>query len=220
MAKQFKVYGKNYELSPSTPNPPDAYGFKNEVIDDPPPKGSKCVGYIQMEDGSTIQCYTKFNKGIILIPILILLVLAAVAWFSLFKVEKKDVNVADGLIVKTGDDTNVVSYNGFMSINDGSADIYFQNGDQRATVTLTGEGIECAPVTVEPNETLENLPIVYKTEDGLVNATLTITTDTSTMEQQVMIEIPENNTANSPDEGLDGYWKGEAVYGTNPSDFE
>lgn len=218
MAKTFKIYGTAYPLEQTTDSPPDAFGFKNEVVDDQPTK-AKLAGYVTMEDGSVVECYTKFNPLVIVIPILVAALVAGGGCVYLLKGQPKDVNVGD-VLVQTGDDNNVVQYNGFMSLQNGTVDVDFTNGEQEATITLTADGIECETVTVAPNEYVEEIPVTFTTDEGLVQATLTITTSTSTASQQVVIEIPENNTANSPNSGLDGYWKGEAVYGTDPTSVE
>lgn len=213
MSKSFKIYGTKYPLETTASAPPDAYGFKNEIVDDQPRKGKK-VGYVTYEDGSLIECYTKFNPLIVVLPVIALLLVAGGVTFYLLKLQPKDVNVGD-VIVKTGTDNNVVTYNGFMSLNSGEVDIDFTNGDEEAKIQLKGNGIKCEPVTIAPNESLTSLPVTYDTEEGLVNATLIIQTATSSSEQQVVVEIPDNNTGSSPDSGMDGYWKGEAVYGTD-----
>lgn len=212
MSKSFKLYGTNYELSPTSSVPADCYGYKGAMVDDVP-KGAKMVGYITTKDSSVVECYKKFNKLIVVIPIVLVALIVGAIVLYYMKFQKKDVEIFNGLLVKTGDDTNVVSYNGFMSVFNGSVDITFTNGDTPATIYLVGEGITCEPVTLEPGETLDELPITYDTDEGLVQVELVIKTETSETKQNVLIEVPENNTPNSPDKGLDGFWRGEAVYG-------
>lgn len=212
MSKYFKIYGTNYELSQSTDAPPDAFAFKNQVFDDPPVK-AKSVGFVTMEDGSTVQCFTKFNPLLVIIPTTLVVTSALAGAVYLMYLQPKDVNVSDGLIVTTGDDRDVISYNGFMSIKDNTVDLDFTNGTEPAVITITGDGITCEPVNVEADSTITDLPITYDTDEALINATLTIKTATSTSVNQVVIEVPENMTPSSPTDGLDGYWKGEAVYG-------
>ena len=209
--KTYKIYGDVYQVSDTTSEAPDAYAFRGELCDDKP-SGRK-VGYVTMQDGSVIECYTKMNPIIIIIPVLLIVCsIAAIVVYLLF-FQPKDVNVSD-LIVKQGDDRNVVSYNGFMTISNDELSVNFQNGDYAATVTVTGEGIECDPFTEQPGEFVYSIPVTYTTESGLVQADITISTETSSDTQQVVVEIPENNTPNSPESGLEGYWKGEFVYGT------
>lgn len=212
MAKSFKLYGTKYDLVSTSSVPADSYGYRGAMVDEVP-KGAKMVGYITTEDSSVIECYKKFNKLIVVIPILLVALIVSAVVIYLMEFQKKDVDIFNGLLVKTGDDTDVVSYNGFMSVFNGSVDITFTNGDTPATIYVTGEGITCEPVTLEPGATLEELPITYDTDEGLVQAELVIITETSETKQSVLIEVPENDTPNSPDKGLDGFWRGEAVYG-------
>lgn len=209
--RTFKIYGENYPLANSTDQVPDAYGFRNEILDDKP-KG-KLVGYVTMQDGSIIECYTALNPIVVVAPIAGLVVIVGAIYAFIMIGQPKDVKLND-TVVKQGTDKNVVSYNGFMAIHDGQLSVNFKNGDQVATVAVVGDGISCEPFTVQPGEVVTYIPATFKTDKGLIPSKITITTNTSAEEQEVMVEIPENNTANSPQEGLEGYWKGEYVYGT------
>lgn len=213
--KRFSIYNTKYNLFDSTPTPPDAYGYHNEVIDEPPKHG-KIVGYVRMEDDSIIECYRGFNPAVIVVPLVVLLVILSgvFLYFKVFKANKVDINLKLPVTQKdekSGDIT--ISYNGFMAIKDGKLTIDFQNGSEEATVSIVAEGISCKPVTIGANEYLDSIPATYSTKEGVVPAKINIKTSTSETEQDVIIEIPENNTADSP-EGLEGYWKGEYVYGT------
>lgn len=214
MAKKFKIYNETYTLSPSSDEVPSGYAYRNELFDEPP-KG-KFIGYATLEDGSVVQCFKKFNP----IPLIVLFLLIAAVCGGLYYYfivrQPKDVVVND-VPVKEGTDHDIVTYNGFMSVNENAVDVYFQNGDVPATVTIVGEGITCEPVNVNPGELVEVLPITYDTDKSVIDATISVTTATSTYEQPVIIEIPENNTLSSPSSGLDNYWKGETVYGIDSS---
>ena len=214
--KTYKIYDATYPLDATSSVAPDAYAIRGELVDDPP-KGKK-VGYVTMRDGSTIECYTKFNKMIVILPVVLIILAAACALIYLYFLQPKDVKVGSGedsFILKQGSDNNVVTYNGFMALRDNSISVDFTNGAYTCTIQVVGEGIQSDPVTVEPNGYLASVPATFTTTSGVVNGSLIIKTDTSTSEQQVVVEIPDNNTENSVDTGLEGYWKGEYIYGTS-----
>lgn len=209
--KTYKIYGEKFELQSSIPDPPDAYAYKGVIYDDPP-KG-RVVGYVYTRDGSPIECYKKFNSLIILIPILIIALAAGGIYAYLMLGQPKDVVLKDGFTVKQGVDHNIVSYNGFMSITNGEISVCFQNGSEEATISVKGDGILVEEYIVAPNEYVPSIPASFTTDEGLVNAVITIETPTSSTEEAVVVEVPENNTPDSSNEGLEGYWKGEYIYG-------
>ena len=208
--KTFKIFGDKYPLSPTSSKAPDAYAIKGKLVDEQP-KG-KLKGFTTMEDGSVIACYKRFNPMVIILPLLLICGLAAGGYYYLTQEQPKDVVVA-GITIKEGVDNNVVKYNGFTVIRDGVVYIYFTNGDYPCKIQIVGEGIDCAVYDCQPAEYVECLPVTYTTAEALLNAKLVITTETSTQENDIVIEIPENNTANSPSEGMEGYWQGEYIYG-------
>lgn len=208
-----KIYGESYELDPHSEKLADAYAFKGKLIDDKP--NGKFIGFATMEDGSVVACYKPGPlKLIIIIVVAVLAVIGGIAAFLLFG-QPKDVVIQGAgapVTLKRGDDATVISYNGFTTASDGALDLNFQNGVEQANITITGEGIDTVSLTVAPNELLSTVPITFTTTNGLVPAKLTISTATSTSEQDIVIEIPENNTPNSPSGVMDGYWKGEYIY--------
>lgn len=223
---QYKIYGESYELRDTPDGNINSYAVKGKLVDIPP-KG-KSVGYVTMEDDSIIECYkAKPVLAIVTSIALLFLAIGGVASYYMF-FQPKDIVLnpqpsqpgsaaevgedVTPIVLKQGDDNNVVSYNGFTSLSEGSVNLNFQNGDYSCTITVTGEGIESQTLTVAPGEFIQSVPVTYTTDEGLVSAVLTISTDTSTSEQAFMIEIPENNTPNSPQGTLDGYWKGEYIY--------
>ena len=216
--KKFKIYNTSYPLKEATTEVPDAFAINNELIDDPPNKGKK-VGYVVMEDGSVIECYTGFNPVVVVVPLVFILVVAT-GVFVYFYVLGKQLPKIPSLPVSKTDVTDgemVVSYNGFMAIRDGALSVNYQNGAEEAVITVEADGVEVDPVTVEPNGSVDSIPATYKTKEGVLPGTLTIKTPTTSTNQDIVIEIPDNNTANSP-EGLEGYWKGEYVYGTGDTE--
>lgn len=207
--KYFKLYGENYELSPTSSNAPDAYGFRNEIIDLPP--SGKLVGYVTASDGSVIECYTKFNPLVIIIPCIIAVIAGLLCLCYFLFLQPKDVVIGSGLIVKQGNDKDVVTYNGFTSLQDDRISINFNNGNVPCTIEIIADGIESYPVQVNAGELVSSVPATFTTDSGLVQGVLRITTDTSSADQEIVIEVPANGTDNSP-AGLDGYWKGEYIY--------
>lgn len=211
--RNFKIYGTNYPVEETTSEVPDSFGFKGNLCDDKP-KGKK-VGYVKMEDGSIIECYSKFNPLRIIVPVivLVLLLVSAIIYFKFF--QEKDVKLSNGIVVKQGTDHNVVSYNGFMAISDNTLSVDFKNGNEDCTIQVIGTGIQCDAVSVKAGEYVASIPATFTSNDGLVQGKIVIKTNTSETDQAVTIEIPKNNTKDSSTESLDGYWKGECVYGTN-----
>lgn len=210
--RTYKIYDAVYPIEDTSAEAPDAYALKGALLDEKP--NGKKVGYVTMRDGSVIECYTKFNPLVVAIPILIVVLIIAAVLIYLVFFQPKDVSVG-GTIIKQGVDNNVVTYNGFMAIESDSISVDFTNGEYACTIQVIGDGIDCAPVTVQPGEYVASIPATFCTEKGLVQAKLKIETDTSSTEQDVVVEIPDNNTPDSPDAGLEGYWKGEYVYGTD-----
>lgn len=218
--KNFSIYNTKYNLFETTSTPPDAFGYHNELLDEPPAKGKK-VGYVKMEDGSIIECYGGFNPAIIIVPAVVILVIltGVFLYFRVLKPNKLDIDVSLPINKEVDNTDIVVSYNGFMAIKDGQLSVNFQNGSDNTTIQIIADGINCEPYTAEPNEFVNSLPVTYSTEEGLVSGVISIKTPSSETEQDIVIEIPENNTSSSP-EGLDGYWKGEYVYGTGDEGSE
>lgn len=214
---QYKIYGDSYRLREAPGGKIDSYAVKNKLVDIPP--NGKCLGYVTMEDGSVIECYKA--KPIALILCLIVAILAScggVASYFLF-FQPKDVVLTPGvgddvtpIVVKQGEDNNVVKYNGFTSVSEDSVNLNFQNGDYPCSITISGEGIESETIQLQPGEFVDKVKVTYTTTEGLVPATLTIQTGTSTSTQAIVIEVPDNTTPNSPDGVLDDYWKGEFIY--------
>lgn len=208
--KYYKIYEATYPLDNVAPNAPDAYALRGDILDEKP-KGRK-VGYVTMRDGSVIECYVKFNPIPIILALAVVLLIAGAVGYYLIFMQPKDV-VMNNFPIKIGEDNNLVTYNGFMSLRDGQISVNFTNGDYPCTIQVVGDGITCQPYSVEPNAFVASIPAQFTTSDGLVNATIVIKTDTSSSTQEIVVEIPENNTPNSPDTGLEGYWKGEHIYG-------
>lgn len=208
--KNYKIYGAPYPLMPTTTEPPDGYSIKGELLDEPP-KG-KIIGYVTTADGSVIECYKKFPVVLMLLPLLLLLLGGGgfVAYLMFF--QPKDVAFM-GDIIKVGSDNNIVTYNGFPSIREGAASIQFTNGDYPATIKLEGKGIKSKTINVEPAQFVDSIPCEFTTDEGVVEATFTIQTETSTQSFPIVIEIPDNLNGNDNMEGLEGFWSGEQIYG-------
>lgn len=210
-SKFYKIYGTPYELMQTTSEPADTWAKKGKLLDDQP-KG-KVLGYVTMDDGSVVECY-KSSKLWLLLVLLFLLLAAAGGYVAyLMFAQPKDVALL-GDIIKIGNDNNVVTYNGFPSVRDDKLSIQYTNGDYPATILVEGAGIETHETSVEPNVFLDSIPCKFTTEDGLVEATITIKTATSTQSFPIVVELPDNMNANDVNNGLEGYWSGEQVYGS------
>lgn len=209
----YKIYGTKYPLCKTCSTIPDAYAINGTLVDIQP--AGKKVGYVTMDDGSNIECYSKFNPLFVIVPTIVLFLVCAIVVGYLYFFQEKDSNIA-GIPIKTGDDYNIVSYNGFMSKEDDSIIVNFQNGDYVSYITIKGEGIESETIRVEPNEYISKIPAKFSSSESVVQATIHIETDTSKIEEEVVVEIPENlETDSVPDDERDGYWKGEYIYGTS-----
>lgn len=211
--KTYKIDGEPYQLKAHCKDAPDAYSRRGKLLDDVP-KG-KCIGYVIMDDGSVIECYKSFNWLIVIIPILLLLLAVAGFLVYVFFMQDKDFTIPGSeVVIKEGEDQNIITYNGFTSADpDKGLDINFQNGSEECKITITGEGIEDVEYLAAPYSFTEFIPLNYTTDEGLVVATMTLTTATSTVTNEIAIEIPENYTPDSVKESLDGYWEGEHIYG-------
>lgn len=209
--KTYKIDGEAYELLDNVAEAPDAYSKRGKILDDEP-KG-KCIGYVCMDDGSVIKCYKSFNPMIIIAPILVASI-AVGGFFVFVHMQPKDFTIPGSeVLVKQGDDQTIIKYNGFTSVTDGSLDINFENGAEECKIQISGDGIEDIETMVAPYGKCEFLPIKVTTDEGLVIATMTLTTASSTVTNEIAIEIPENYTPNSASGSLDGYWDGEYIYG-------
>lgn len=211
----YKIYGEDYPIKPTTKHPVDCYAVKGELVDDPP-KG-KVLGYVEMDDGSIVECYKKRS----LLPFIIILIVAAllliVAGVYIFFFQPKDFAIS-GTLIKIGDDNNVVTYDGFMTVVDDNLRVAFTNGDYPAQIVVQGEGIETQKVSVEPGEFVEYIPCTFTTTDGVVEGTITVLTETSTQSFPIVIEVPANNNGFDTEEGLTGLFEGEAVYGVQTTE--
>lgn len=208
--KTFKIYGEKYKLKDHTKEPCITYAFKNQLTDDKP-KG-KMVGYVVMEDGSVVECYKRFNIWIILIPLLLLILGAGALFAYLFYFQPKDIVIL-GNRIQLQEDNLIVTYNGFPSVRSNEISVQFQNGSYPAKIKVEGEGIETSVINVEPDAFVNTIPCKFTTEEGVVEATFTIVTETSEQSFPIVVEIPENLNANDAESGLEGFWKGETVYG-------
>ena len=208
--KTVKLYGEKYEIEDSAGGPVDAYAYKGDIVDTQP-KG-KLKGYVTYDDGSILAVYKSFNPLNIIIPILLVLFIGAAVFVYFYFIQPKDL-VVSGFTVKQGDDQNIISYNGFMSLRDDNLNLNFQNGSEPVTLTIYGDGIATQTIQVEPEQFVASVPATFTTDSGVVNAKIKITTPTSEQENDCVIEIPENNTPNSVDSPLNGYWEGEFIYG-------
>lgn len=207
--KQYKIYGTPYELEDSTDEGIDSYAVSGELVDDEP-KG-KLLGYVEMEDGSIVACYKK--KSLVIPMLLILSALAGVViivYFLVLPMLEKDVAIG-GTMLKTDVGTNVVTFNGIMRASAGQVDVRFVNGNEPATIQVTGEGVTTETIYVEPGDSLEYVPVTVNTEESVVEVTVNINSNGTLSTFSALVEIPDNNTDYDPTEGLNSYFEKEMV---------
>lgn len=213
--KKYKIYGEAYPVQASSSKPADAFAYGGELVDEVP-KG-KVLGYVEMEDGSIIEVHNKTNLKPLLIIIILAVLIAIGALVYLLFFQDKDVKLA-GTIIKQGVDNDVVHYDGFMTLNDNGLRVSFDNGDLPAQIIVQGDGVKSQQISVEPGTFIDYIPCEFTTEEGVVEATLTIMTATSKQTFNVVVEIPANNNANDTNEGFTGLFDGEAIYGLPESE--
>lgn len=213
--KTFKLYGTKYPMNSTTGRPADAFGYKNEILDDPPDKG-KLVGYVTMEDGSIIECWQKFNVLFIILPLLIILCGLAGFVYWLFFIQKKDVKFM-GDIVEVSHDTNVVTYSGFPSARNGELRIQFQNGEVPAKIIVSGDGISTTVTDVEAGAFVDSIPVTVDSSEALIEAQISVKTASSEQSFPIVVEVPENLNGNDSLEGMEGFWFGEQIIFIEPT---
>lgn len=207
--KQYKIYGMPYDIYESTDEGIDSYAVKGELVDDEP--NGKFLGYVKMEDGSIVACYKK--KSLLLpISLILLLVLGigAVVYFFVLPMFEKEVAIG-GTMLKTDVGTNVVTFNGIMSASSGQMDVRFVNGNEPATVQVTGDGVSTETISIEPGDSLEYIPVEVTTTDSVVEVTVNVTSNGTLSTFNALVEIPGNNTDYDPTEGLNSYFEKEMV---------
>ena len=210
--KTFKIYGEKYVLKEHTKEPCITYAFRNQLTDDKP-KG-KVVGYVVMDDGSVVECYKKFNPLVIIIPLLLIFLGAGGFFAYLFFMQPKDIEIL-GNRIQLQEDNLVVTYNGFPSVRSNEISVQFQNGSYPAKIKVEGEGIETTVINVEPDAYVDTIPCKFTTTNGVVEAKFTIVTETSEQSFPIVVEIPDNLNPNETESGLEGFWKGETIYGAH-----
>lgn len=213
--KEYKIYGESYPLKATTRHPVDSYARGGELVDEPP-KG-KILGYVEMDDGSIIECHKKTNFVPLLIFLIVLILAVAGVLVYLLFFQPKDVKLA-GTIIKHGTDKDIVKYDGFMTLDDSGLRVSFQNGEIPAQIIVQGDGVQSQQVSVEPGQFIDYIPCKFTTKNGVVEAQISIMTETSKQDYNVVVEIPANNNGNDTQDGLTGLFDGEVVYGVSGSE--
>lgn len=207
--KQYKIYGTPYQLLDFVDEGIDSYALSGDLVDDEP-KG-KPLGYVVMEDGSVVACYKKRSK---VLPILLILIavtgIAAIVYFFVLPMFKKEVAIG-GTMLQTDVGTNMVTFNGIMSASNGQIDVRFVNGNEPATVQVTGEGVATEEITVDPGDSLEYIPVTISTDSSVAEVTVNINSNGTLSTFNALVEIPDNNTDYDPTEGLNSYFEKEMV---------
>lgn len=208
--KTYKIYGTSYELVDAPDEPCDSYAVKGELVDDPPEKG-KLVGYVEMEDGSFVECYKGKSKLPLILSILLILAIAGgVTYYFLFLYKPQPVAIG-GTMLQTEVEKNIITFNGIMSANNEQLDVRFVNGDYAATIEVTGEGIETGAIDVEPNTSVTYIPVTVKTDENAVEVQVNIKSNGVTSSFNAIVEIPDNQNEYDDAEGLNGYFSKELI---------
>lgn len=209
--KKFKIYDTAYELEDSPSGPAEAFGYRNEFVDEVP-KGARSVGYVTIDDGSVVECFQKKSILPIVISLVLLVVGGVVALFLLY--QKDDIAIG-GVTLKTNVDKNVITFNGIMKAEAGMCEINFVNGEYESTLEVIGEGVSVAPMTLEPGQAVPEVPITVDTEDSVVEVLIRVTSVNDVAEFNALVEIPENNNQYDTSEGVHGYFEKELIIDEN-----
>ena len=105
-----------------------------------------------------------------------------------------------------------------MTLDDSGLRVSFQNGEIPAQIIVQGDGVQSQQVSVEPGQFIDYIPCKFSTKNGVVEAQITIMTETSKQDYNVVVEIPANNNGNDNQDGLTGLFDGEVVYGVSGSE--
>ena len=210
------IFGQSYEAFPRRREKCDNFYSRGIIVDDI--KFKSLYTHIAMVDG--------FKTGVILWRVIIIRIIVVILCLGLigaggyFAYTFKD-EVSFDTKIDTGereeknpekesvlDDTILLRYNAFMSYNNGKVDINLVNGDKESVVYLTGEGLECDLVELEPNEERQFIPIKLLTKDEVISAKLIYTYDNKSYEYIVSVE---NLSDTNIQEGADVTFETEEV---------
>lgn len=207
--KTYKIYGTSYPLSPTSDTPCDSYAYKGELLDDPPAKG-KSLGFIEMDDGSVVECYKGKSKLPLILGIIVLLAAIAGAAYYFLVIRKPEVAIG-GTMLSTSVEKDIITFNGIMAASDGQLDVRFVNGDYPATIEVSGEGIKTDVVSVAEGEAVTYIPVTVDTKENAVEVHVRITSNGTTSAFNAIVEIPDNMNEYDTSEGLNGYFSKELI---------
>lgn len=207
--KQYKIYGVSYELGDTAEDAIDSYAYKGELFDEEP--SGIFVGYVTMEDGSVVACYKKKSKLLAIILLIVALAAITVAAYEfVLPMFQKEVAIG-GTMLQVDTGTNVVVFNGIMQCSDGQIDVRFVNGKTPATIQVSGDGVETQEYSVDPEESVEFIPVTITTNRSVVEVKVRINSDGTVSEFNALAEIPDNNTDYDPMDGLSSYFEKELI---------
>lgn len=209
--KYFKIYDENYPLSPTSDEPADMYGWNNDLVEDKP-KGAVVVGYVTMDDGSTIECYAKKSGSPAIAIIILVVCLGLVGFIVYFGFIYKGEGNPLGTLVEVPVNQNIVHYDGYMRAQNGQLAVDFTNGEQESVIKITGDGIETQVVTIGANEHLDYIPVKVTSADGAIEATLHIKSGQTTVEYPVVVENGDATNENDLIDPGSGYWDKEEIF--------
>ncbi len=202
----YKLCGTKYDVMPTSAVPPDGYALNGYLVSTIPSKGKK-VGYVELDDGSIVECYKWTNPLFIVLPIVAVILIVVICIAVILLSQKKDI-VIGGTVIRESMDDTIIVYNGLMAYSGGAVDIMFENGKYPTTVTLSGDGITTTQATLQPGEVLTTLPVEIDTEMDVIEAVLSFETETSLASYPVLIEIPDNMNGTA---GISNYFEKEGI---------
>lgn len=211
--KTYSIYGTKYELSPVTDEPVDAYAYKGELVDDEPENG-KVVGVVLTEDGSLVQCYVGGSKIPLLASLFIGCLIVTIGAYFLFFRHTDDITIG-GTFLQPSVNKDVVTFNGIMSANNGVCSIDFVNGEYEATVEIIGDEVYSEPITLQPGEVLQDIPVFMDTEESVTEVRIRISSEGDVAEFEALVEIPANANPYEHSNTLEGYFQGEVILNEN-----
>jgi len=212
--KKYKIYGSAYGLTDEAPDAIDSYAVGGELVDDEPT--GTLLGYAEMEDGSIVACYKKKSMLMFLpLGLLLIAVAGALVYFLILPMFEKEVAVG-GTMLQTDVGTNIVTFNGIMSVSDGTVDVRFVNGNKPATIQIKGDGVVSDTVSVEAGDSVDNIPITVTTDRSVVEVTITVNSDGTNSTFNALVEVPDNNNDYDPESGLNSYFEKEVVVDEQP----
>lgn len=206
--KTYKLYGEKHVLCATPSGELVGYAINGDVVDERPT--SKFLGYINLDDGTSVECYKGFPNLIPALIAVICLIIVTLIAIAVVLITWPDPAIG-GTILQTKQANNVVTFNGIPSLDTdtGTMDLRFNNGEEVAQIMVYGEDIECDPIVLQPRESIYDFPVKTTTTESVVEARLKIKTGSTEKEYSILIEIPNN--MNGDTTGVGGFFDNEVI---------